>query len=169
MADSETTPGLSSSLGGNGEESPCDDDLDRMLLQARISGLGNTLPSLPWESGVMSCIFGDGLLSRPTFAQPRPPAPVADTRKDPLAEAKPSRVRAAPENLYERSFHARADVPVQEEEDHLWVLAINKWCCIFSLASWACPKGFVGCKGEEGGPHFISFDLHDFTRISLHD
>ena len=24
-------------------------------------------------------------------------------------------------------------------------------------ASWACPKGFVGCKGEEGGPHFISF------------
>ena len=36
-------------------------------------------------------------------------------------------------------------------------------------ASWACPKGFVGCKGEEGGPHFISFDLHDFTRISLHD
>ena len=38
-----------------------------------------------------------------------------------------------------------------------------------NLASWACPKGFVGCKGEEGGPHFISFDLHDFTRISLHD
>ena len=147
MADSETTPGLSSSLGGNGEESPCDDDLDRMLLQARISGLGNTLPSLPWESGVMSCIFGDGLLSRPTFAQPRPPAPVADTRKDPLAEAKSSRVRAAPENLYERSFHARADVPVQEEEDHLWVLAINKWCCIFSLAQ--DDPGSVGMQAAQ--------------------
>ena len=40
---------------------------------------------------------------------------------------------------------------------------------VIDSASWACPKGFVGCKGEEGGPHFISFDLHDFTRISLHD
>ncbi|CAE7392987.1 unnamed protein product, partial [Symbiodinium sp. CCMP2456] len=54
--------------------------------------------------------------------------------KDAPTVAKPPRVSAAPVNLHEGSFLARADVPVQEEEDHLWVLAIIKRCCIYSLA-----------------------------------
>ena len=52
-----------------------DGDIDRMLLLARSGGCVDSLPRLPWETGVMACIFGDGALPRPILQQPRAPLP----------------------------------------------------------------------------------------------
>ncbi|CAE7298810.1 unnamed protein product [Symbiodinium sp. CCMP2592] len=95
----------------------------------------------------MSCIFGDGLLPKPAIAQPRAPAPPDASGSEPSTEGKAARVRAAPASLFERSFHTRADVPVEDEEEHLWVLAINKWCCIFTLANE--DPGSVGVQAAQ--------------------
>ncbi|CAE7626860.1 unnamed protein product [Symbiodinium sp. CCMP2592] len=99
-----------------------DADIDRLLLHARTSGIVDTLPRLPWESGIMACIFGNGALEHPDSATPAP------------EDVPCIRVRPAPCALFEKSFSARADISTQAEDDHLWVLATNKWCCIFSLA-----------------------------------
>ncbi|CAE7203383.1 unnamed protein product [Symbiodinium sp. CCMP2592] len=81
----------------------------------------------------MSCIFGNGTLEHPVLRQPCPPA--LEDSADPAPEDVPCiRVRSAPCTLFEKSFSARADISTQAEDEHLWVLAINKWCCIFSLA-----------------------------------
>ncbi|CAE7737917.1 unnamed protein product [Symbiodinium sp. CCMP2592] len=86
-----------------------------------------------WESGIMSCIFGNGALEHPVLRQPCPPA--LEDSVTPAPEDVPCiRVRSAPCTLFEKSFSARADISTQDEDDHLWVLAVNKWCCIFSLA-----------------------------------
>ena len=110
-----------------------DGDIDRMLLLARSGGCVDSLPRLPWETGVMACIFGDGALPRPILQQPRAPLP-EDPSTTVSEELPVPRTRAAPDTLFERSFSARADIGAQDEDDHLWTLAISKWCCIFSLA-----------------------------------
>ncbi|CAE7410083.1 unnamed protein product [Symbiodinium sp. CCMP2592] len=110
-----------------------DTDIDRLILHARTSGIVDTLPRLPWESGIMSCIFGNGVLEQPVVRQPCPPA-IEDSAAPAPEDGPCIRVRPAPCTLFEKSFSARADVSTHAEEDHLWVLAINKWCCIFSLA-----------------------------------
>ncbi|CAE7516940.1 unnamed protein product [Symbiodinium sp. CCMP2592] len=108
-------PSLSSSSGGGVEARLCDADIDRVLLQARISG--------------------------------QAPVPPDASGSEPSCEDKAARVRAAPAGLFERSFHSRADVPVEDEEEHLWVLAINKWCCIFTLANE--DPGSVGVQAAQ--------------------
>ena len=86
-----------------------DGDIDRMLLLARSGGCVDSLPRLPWETGVMACIFGDGALPRPILQQPRAPLP-EDPSTTVSEELPVPRTRAAPDTLFERSFSASADI-----------------------------------------------------------
>ena len=125
------TPEASSSPGGGGgrsEVAPA--DIDRLIFTARVQGLPDSLPRLPWESGVMAMIF----VPKPLVVQPCAPSKDTPTIDGDPILASSSRARPAPSTLYERSFASRADVPVQEEDEHLWVMAVGKWCSIFALA-----------------------------------
>ena len=129
------TPEASSAPGGGGgrsEVAPA--DIDRLIFTARVQGLPDSLPRLPWESGVMAMIFGDSILPKPLVVQPCAPSKDTPTIDGDPILASSSRARPAPSTLYERSFASRADVPVQEEDEHLWVMAVGKWCSIFALA-----------------------------------
>ena len=124
-----------------------DSDIDRLLFTARVQGLPDSLPRLPWESGVMAAIFGDSFLPKPLVVQPGAPAESTTSVDDGPNLSDVSRVRPAPCTLYEQSFTSRADVPVQEEDAHLWARAVGKWCTIFLLAH--SDPGQVGVQAAQ--------------------
>eukprot|EP00439_Symbiodinium_sp_Y106_P015008 s3348_g2.t1 len=118
-----------------------------VLFTARVQGLPDSLPRLPWESGVMAAIFGDSFLPKPLVVQPGAPAESTTSVDDDPNLSAASRVRPAPCTLYEQSFASRADVPVQEEDAHLWAKAVGKWCTIFLLAH--SDPGQVGVQAAQ--------------------
>ena len=73
-----------------------DSDIDRLLFTARVQGLPDSLPRLPWESGVMSAIFGDSFLPKPLVVQPGAPAGSTTSVVDGPNLSDVSRVRPAP-------------------------------------------------------------------------
>ena len=95
----------------------------------------------------MAAIFGDSFLPKPLVVQPGAPAESTTSVDDDPNLSAASRVRPAPCTLYEQSFASRADVPVQEEDAHLWAKAVGKWCTIFLLAH--SDPGQVGVQAAQ--------------------
>ena len=75
-----------------------------LSLRPVVQGLPDSLPRLPWKSGVMAMIFGDSILPKPLVVQPCAPSKDTSTIDGDPILASSSRARPAPSTLYERSF-----------------------------------------------------------------
>ena len=123
------------------------DQFDRVLQEAHMANMRGTGPSLPWESGVFSSIFGEqvDIISSTSHDTPFPPAMV-EPKEESKFELSTGELgllkRPAESRIYVGVVKSISDTDFFQQRDNLWEIALNKWLLIFSCINYS------GCVGE---------------------
>ena len=141
-------------VAGLGDTTSVSDDIavpaeqfDRVLQEAHMANMRGTGPSLPWESGVFSSIFGDhvDIISSTSHDIPFPPAMV-EPQEESKFELTTGELgllkRPAESRIYVGFVKSISDTDFFQQRDSLWEIALNKWLLIFSCVNYS------GCVGE---------------------
>ena len=114
---------------------------DRALWDARQSLQQNADLKLPWESGIFSDIFGDGLISIPGPTDLSPAVAIPSTSSE-LIETVMPRAAAVTKGRQAVPIHALVsanlrDLDAVQLEDEAWETAVSKWQFIYAAVDFS--------------------------------